>query len=1043
MQPPPELNSNSANARCPDCGEMLPQGVGAWLCPICALEDDSETEPAETLPRLGKYTLLCQIGRGGMGVVYKARQDALNRVVALKVLPGAAFSEADLRQRFAREAESAARLRHPHIVAIHEAGEHLGQPYLSMDFIEGQSLAERLAGGALPAAFAAHVIRQISLAVEHAHEQGVTHRDLKPSNIMLSHENVPYLVDFGLARLREHDGTLSSLLMGSPNYLPPERISGGSSQHAVGEDIYGLGAMLYHCLTGRPPFVADSLPALLAATREADPLPPGRLKPGLPPDLETICLKCLEKNAGSRYATAGEVAAELDRFLTGEPILARPLGVAGKAWRWARRRPTVALLAVSLVAVMIVGTIVSSVGWKRASENAVEASRQAEKRRIQLYSSEIYEAAAVLNSDPGDARRHLAAAVPQPGETDLRGVEWYFLREALRPRTLARLDAHQHILNSLAWHPNGRQLLSASHDGVVKLWNWGEGNLTLAGQMHFQDGAHAPQVEWLPDGNAYLFASKLGWIELRRPSEPEPIWKIKGAAYSLTADGGVLAVSTGLGYPYQEPGVISLWKLSPSQPPELMREFEGRARAVAISGDGRWLASGIALQNNPDQERGVLLRDLEKPEAPPRILNTSDAVWALKFSPDGGRLAATLFSSRVELPLFNTETAAPAPFVTGHSLRPWMAAFTADSETLVSVSSDRSIKAARLSDGEVTTFLGGHENEVWSVAMHPSGKLLATGDKDGTLTLTPFPLPQPTLLEWPQDRYEHLVFSPDSASIIRSLNPPETGGWQTHVTSLPDGRDQRLPDGAPCLGLSAKGERVSFSQHESCLLLRTEDQLVSPRRIALPFLNGRKADRRDQMGVSRSGRYFHVLCGDGLAARVELGSGKASVVQHFLADDVLASAMSDDGRFLVASSWLELVCHDFSTATTLRISNDPHWARTLDFSPDGKLLATGGISGRIELRRLPDLALHATLRGHREEASFVKFSPDGKTLVSSEIGVGLRFWRLDSLRQVLEVPIPNADAIELSPDGCWLAVTRCASGQAKDTGVVRLLPMPR
>jgi serine/threonine-protein kinase len=293
--------------------------------PLRRAQADIPAAPVE--PRsFGDYELLTEIARGGMGVVYQARQKSLNRLVALKmILAGRLAAEEDV-QRFRTEAEAAARLRHPNIVAVHEVGEVDGQLFFSMEFIEGRSLAQRLAEGPLPGRTAAGYVYQLARAVHYAHRQGVLHRDLKPSNILLDHDNQPYITDFGLAkRLDAGDSglTRTGAVIGTPSYMAPEQAAGKVKELGPACDVYGLGAVLYELLTGRPPFRSDTPLDTLLHVLEREPVPPRLLNPKVERDLETICLKCLEKDPGRRYASADDLAADLQRYLDGGAIQAR------------------------------------------------------------------------------------------------------------------------------------------------------------------------------------------------------------------------------------------------------------------------------------------------------------------------------------------------------------------------------------------------------------------------------------------------------------------------------------------------------------------------------------------------------------------------------------------------------------------------------------------------------------------------------------------------------------------------------------------------
>jgi predicted Ser/Thr protein kinase/tetratricopeptide (TPR) repeat protein len=311
--------------------------------------------PPVNLPAIPGYEVLAELGRGGMGVVYKARQTSLKRLVALKMILSHAHAGPEERARFQTEAEAVARLQHPNIVQVYEVGEHDGLSYFSLEFVEGGSLTQRLAGGPLPADAAALLAVSLARAMHHAHQRGVVHRDLKPANVLLSADGEPKIADFGLARKLETDSgqTRSGAILGTPSYMAPEQAAGDTHRAGPAADTYALGAILYECLTGRPPFRGATLRQTLEMVCTQDPLPPSRLQPGVPRDLETICLKCLAKEPERRYATALALANDLDRFRAGEPILGRREGPARRLWRRLRRRPRTAAAAVLAVLLLV------------------------------------------------------------------------------------------------------------------------------------------------------------------------------------------------------------------------------------------------------------------------------------------------------------------------------------------------------------------------------------------------------------------------------------------------------------------------------------------------------------------------------------------------------------------------------------------------------------------------------------------------------------------------------------------------------------------
>jgi serine/threonine protein kinase/tetratricopeptide (TPR) repeat protein len=336
-----------------------------------------------SLPEVPGYELLQELGRGGMGVVYKARHIKLNRLVALKMILAGEHAGADHLARFQAEAQAAARLRHPNIVAVYEVGQAGGRPFLSMEFCPDGSLATRLREGPLPPREAALLIQQVALAVHAAHKEQVVHRDLKPANILMVRDGegqgesalVPKVSDFGLAkRLDVSDGqTQSGDLLGTPSYMAPEQAEGRLHEIGPTTDVYALGAIIYELLTGRPPFKGSSVRETLELVCQVDPVPPRQLQPRVPRDLETICLKCLHKEPKNRYASAAELADDLRRFREGRTIQARPFQRSERLWRWSRRNPGVAGLSAALGLTLIIALVVVTLLWRQAEQQRVAA----------------------------------------------------------------------------------------------------------------------------------------------------------------------------------------------------------------------------------------------------------------------------------------------------------------------------------------------------------------------------------------------------------------------------------------------------------------------------------------------------------------------------------------------------------------------------------------------------------------------------------------------------------------------------------------------
>jgi serine/threonine protein kinase len=364
---------------------------------------DGETEPVRWV---GGYEILGELGHGGMGVVYKALQPGLRRVVALKMISGQVSAGSEGLVRFRAEAEAVARLHHPNIVQVYEVGEHAGQPFVALEYVAGGSLADRLRDAPFPPREAARLLVNLARAMQHAHQRGIIHRDLKPANILLQKDEggrmkdesrkaggpdssfilppssfIPKVTDFGLAKHLdvERGQTRSGLIMGTPSYMPPEQAEGHTGQIGPATDVYALGAILYEILTGRPPFLAASTMDTLRQVISEEPVTPSRLARGTPRDLETICLKCLHKDPRKRYPSAGELADDLERYLAGQPVQARRTPVWERALKWATRHPAPAAL-------LLMGLVVAGAGlgaWVEFTHRLrAETQRAQEQEKI-------------------------------------------------------------------------------------------------------------------------------------------------------------------------------------------------------------------------------------------------------------------------------------------------------------------------------------------------------------------------------------------------------------------------------------------------------------------------------------------------------------------------------------------------------------------------------------------------------------------------------------------------------------------------------------
>ncbi len=1052
--------SPATSARCEDCQSLLPNGLSALLCPVCMLtsaEDSGEVAEDDELGsemRFGRYTLVSEIDRGGMGIVYRARQVGLQREVALKILPGLGMMTEESQRMFKQEAVSAAALNHPHVVKIIEAGEHKGQLFIAMELIDGVSLSTRLKDGPMDPTLAAQLMRQVADAVAHTHAHGVVHRDLKPSNILITPAGMAILVDFGLAKATG-SAAVTQMTLGSPHYMPPERLARNAKSAEVAPmagDIYGLGSVLYHCLTGLPPHSGDSVAEVLSSMMEREPVRPRMLRRQVPRDLETICLKCLERKPEARYASAAAVRDDLDRFLRDEPTMARPAGNIERLWRWCRRHVALSLLASGLLLAVFIGTSVSLLGWRSASEQARLALKAGEALRRQSYASDV--SAAGVSLQQGSltlAEQLLDRQIPTEGAADLRGLEWYFLKNELRPRYAAQILAHDHIVTGMEWSPDGKTLATISHDGAVRLWHWEAEKqaFTLAAKLkNYRE--RCCSVAWMPDGQSLLVSSYESGVALIRVADGTELWRVPGRSFSIDKAANRIAISTARVFYYDKPGKVAIYRLKGENPPELEKELAGDFRLVCLSTTGRWLAASTAAQHDAPVQHGVELHDLADSESISLKIPLTSPTQALCLSPGEDQLALVTSTSAHGVLRFSLPSGSPISTSIPATKSTWSLRYSSDGTHVLSGNSDRSLFSINRLTGATSSLPLAHQNEVWCVAEHPTGKWLASGDKDGEVRLHHLPLRPQQRRSIPTKPYIPIVFSVDSKSVYSATDTttdPQVPTVAIQEKSLRDASEDRSVVGGEPLGCTTTGQRVGFFDHQNLLIfLKDESPKLEKKEFTLDVPPMEKRGRMRSSCLTRNGRYFCMIFNTGLAVQVDLSTMKTHlIVDAFPKNSDAADGLagSEDGRFVVSADWTHVIVYDLQTKTTRKLPNGRHWARSIDFSPDGKTLATAGISGRIEILSVPDFKLITTLRGHVEEATFTRFSPDGRTLVSSEVGEGLRFWSTDQWRELLHVKVPEIYRFNISPDGQALAV-EIRPGVDKATKTrLEILEMPR
>jgi WD40 repeat protein/tetratricopeptide (TPR) repeat protein len=820
-------------------------------------------------PNVPGYEILGELGRGGMGVVYQARQVKLQRLVALKMIRGGDHAGAGELARFRSEAEAVARLQHPNIVQIHEVGEAEGKPFFSLEYVEGGSLAQKVNGTPLPARPAAQLVATLALAVHAAHRQQIVHRDLKPANVLLTPDGQPKVTDFGLAkRLDRGPGqTESGAVLGTPSYMAPEQAGGQGTAVGPLADVYALGAILYELLTGRPPFKAETPFDTLQQVVGEEPVAPSRLNARVPADLETVCLKCLQKEPGKRYAGAEALAQDLRRFLDDTPILARPVGRLERLGRWCRRNPALAaaggLAAALLVAVAGVSAVFA-VHTRQAAEDlrleqrltrralddvraqrdrAREQSRLANHRLAENY-LERGQAAIDQSRDPAEGMLWMCRALKTApaSSADLRRLLRTNLTILLAGLpTLRAVYAHQGAVLAAAFSPDGRTVLTGSWDRTARLWSAATG-LPLTPPLKHQGPVLA--VAFRPDGRAVLTGSadrtaRL-WSAATGKALTSPL-RHRGEVRSVAFSPDGQKVLTG-----SSDGTARLWAAATGQTLTRPLVHYNRVQAVAFHPDGATVLTGSS-----DGTARLWSAATGKPLGP--ALAHRGPVNALAFSPDGSKVLTGSADRTARLWSATTGRAAGPPLRHQNAIR--AVAFSPDGTRVLTGSLDKTARLWSAATGKALTPALHHQFIVLAVAFSPDGTKVATGSGDSTARLwsatTGRALGPPLrhraeirAVTFRPDGQQVLTASPDGKTVLTGAGDGTARLWSA-ATGAPLSPPLVHPDPVNAVAFSLDGRTILTASGNSARLRPVPAALAgSPEKVRLwtQVLSGAELD---------------------------------------------------------------------------------------------------------------------------------------------------------------------------------------------------------